>query len=388
MVNLKIFKSRLAAFLLSVIFCIAMAVISLAAPYAVHIRANAEEAPAPTRVVGYLPNWSYQAYKELDLSALTHVNIAFCNADSSGNISGGIPDSEMRAIVSKAHENNVKVMAALGGGGYCDGYRSLIDSQSKIDTLNANVAAFCEQYGLDGIDLDIELGSGDSIWNNYGAWVTSLRTVCDEHGWQLSTATAQWVAEKVTPQTFALFDFVNVMAYDNDSSGTTSHSSYEFAEECLRYFSVQKQVPAEKLVLGVPFYGRGYSANGALDWNSYLSFGDLVAIDAANFNVDNYNGVAYTGAATMREKCRLAKEYGGVMIWEITLDAEGEYSLLGVIKEEMSPADVPGGPAEGAEETPKDNKTLWIVLSSVAAVLVIAVVAAVVVRAKKKKDAK
>ena len=33
---------------------------------------------------------------------------------------------------------------------------------------------------------------------------------------EMSTATAQWVAKKVTPETFALFDFVNVMAYDND----------------------------------------------------------------------------------------------------------------------------------------------------------------------------
>ena len=42
---------------------------------------------------------------------------------------------------------------------------------------------------------------------------------------EMSTATAQWVARKVTPETFALFDFVNVMAYDNDEDAH-SHASY------------------------------------------------------------------------------------------------------------------------------------------------------------------
>ena len=60
-----------------------------------------------TRVVGYLPDWSYSAYKNIDFSALTHINIAFCNPNSKGELSCGIPDSEMQQIVEKAHANNV-----------------------------------------------------------------------------------------------------------------------------------------------------------------------------------------------------------------------------------------------------------------------------------------
>ncbi len=301
------------------------------------IESPKEEIPQEqVRVVGYLPNWSYREYENIDFSAITHLNIAFCNVGSDGQIASGISNSDMYAIIEKAEECGVKVMAALGGGGYSEPYRNLISTPQKIDTLNKNIESFCVKYGLDGIDLDIELASNDSIWNNYDEWVEALRVLCDEHDWQLSTATAQWVAGNVSAQTFELFDFINVMAYDNDTWGEKSHSSYEFAVDCLNYFHTNKTIPKEKLVLGVPFYGRGYSSNGALDWNSYQSFEDIVAIDVGNFNSDSYNGIAYTGADTMVKKCQLAKEYGGIMIWELTLDAKGEYSLLSLIGNQLN----------------------------------------------------
>ena len=111
----------------------------------------------------------------------------------------------------------------------------------------------------------------------------------------------------------------------------------------------------------------------------------LVAINAGNFNVDYYDGVAYTGAPTMREKCALAKDYGGIMIWELTLDAEGEYSLLAVIKQEMLPA-VPEVPETTDGEGKKDEDyTLYVVIPVVCAVAVGGAAAVTVVILKKKK---
>ena len=288
-----------------------------------------------SRVVGYLPDWSYQAYGNLDFTALTHLNIAFCNPDSAGNLSCWIPDGEMLNIVNKAHSSDVKVLAALGGGGGCDGYLSLIDTPEEMADFNEKIMTYCETYNLDGIDLDIELGYSHEIWKYYADWVSSLRVLCDERGYEMSTATAQWVAVNVTHETFSLFDFVNVMAYDNDAD-ERSHADMEFAQSSLQYFNVQKKIPRDKLVLGVPFYGRGYTADGALDWNSYVAFSELIAMDAANYDSDLYDGIAYNGASTMREKCTLAKGYGGIMIWELSQDAAGEHSLLSLIKDEMT----------------------------------------------------
>lgn len=234
--------------------------------------------------------------------------------------------------------------------------------------LDNKIEEYCERYGLDGIDLDIELGSGDAIWDNYGIWVADLRSVCDEHGWLLSTATAQWVAQDVSEEIFAMFDYINVMAYDDDKRGRTSHASYEFALDCLEYFGTTKNIPRGKLVLGVPFYGRGYTSEGSLDWNSYVSFADLIADNAENYSRDEYDGIAYNGADSMRAKCELAKDYGGIMIWEISQDAEGEYSLLQVIKEEILPEPDPNIPDDRDEK----NNTIAIVILTITGALVLA----------------
>ena len=48
------------------------------------------------KVIGYLPEWNYQPYKELDFSALTHINIAFFEPDAAGVLQCDIPDSELK----------------------------------------------------------------------------------------------------------------------------------------------------------------------------------------------------------------------------------------------------------------------------------------------------
>lgn len=301
----------------------------------IHIAPFRVESASVIRLVGYLPDWAYSVYKNIDFEALTHLNIAFCNPDKNGNISCSIPDMELENIICKAHENNVKVMAALGGAGGCDGYLPLINNSNRMNDFNKKIMDYCEKYDFDGIDLDLELNSGHEIWNYYGDWVNSLRNLCDERGFELSTASARWLGVKVSADTFSKFDFINVMAYDNDLS-KISHADMSYALELLDYFHKQKNISKDKLVLGVPFYGRGYNADGSLDWNSYMPFSKIIASDPQNFYADNYNGIAYNGAALIAEKCALSKEYGGIMIWELTQDAAGEYSLLKLIKEKLA----------------------------------------------------
>lgn len=286
-------------------------------------------------VIGYLPEWHYQPYKELDYSALTHINIAFFEPDHTGALQCDIPDSELKKIVNRAHENGVEVYAALGGASNSSGFCDFIDTPEEMRSFDEDLMALCEGFDFDGIDLDIEVGSGDRIWSFYGGWCSDLRERCDAQGMGLSTATAQWVAVKVSPETFALFDHVNVMAYDNDED-RYSHSSYEYAVECLDYFRNTKKIPAEKLVLGVPFYGRGYDDNGNLDWNKEMTFAEIISESPEHYSLDSYNGIVYNGAETIAKKAELALGYGGIMIWELTHDGKGEYSLLKVIADTLA----------------------------------------------------
>ena len=90
-----------------------MAVLCTITFLAVPINTGARNSETIPRVVGYLPDWHYKAYKDIDFSALTNINIAFCNPDSKGNLSCDIPDDDLCKIVSIAHENDADVFAAL-----------------------------------------------------------------------------------------------------------------------------------------------------------------------------------------------------------------------------------------------------------------------------------
>ena len=123
----------------------------------------------PRRVVGYLPDWSYQYYTKVDFSALTHLNIAFCNPDENSNISCNIPDDTLQTIIDTAHAHNVKVMPSVATTVSSITFASLIDTPEEITRLNDNLIAYCQKFGFDGIDLDVERGSTDAVWNYYGS---------------------------------------------------------------------------------------------------------------------------------------------------------------------------------------------------------------------------
>lgn len=89
---------------------------------------SAADSEAPRRIVGYLPDWNYRPFSELDLGQLTHINIAFCNPDENDTLHSDIPQQKLKDIISTAHENDVEVFAALGGGGGCDGYLQHVDT--------------------------------------------------------------------------------------------------------------------------------------------------------------------------------------------------------------------------------------------------------------------
>ena len=293
-----------------------------------------EPSEGKKKIVGYLPDWSYSFYKTMNFDELTHINIAFCNPDETGNLSCYIPDKELNNIVEKAHSNNVSVLASLGGAGGSENYLELVSGTEKINEFNKKILEYCKKYNFDGIDLDIEGEIEPEFWNYYEEWCVSLRKLCDENNLLLTNATAYWVSRHSSDKVYECFDFLNIMAYDNDVD-PVSHSSYDYAVYCLDYFSTSRGIPKEKLVLGVPFYGRGYIGDRTLDWSSYIKKKKIISQDSSYYQKDEFNGIEYNGASTMSAKCDLAKNYGGIMIWEITQDAKGEYSLLTLISNKL-----------------------------------------------------
>jgi len=282
------------------------------------------------RCVGYIPTWRYAFYETLDWNALTHVNIAFCNPDTLGNMQNPFRQNPevFHRIVAKAHENGVKVLASLGGGGGGKNYPALIKSDQVRKDFCAKIMDYVKEYNLDGVDVDLEEGPGHSLWSIYEPFILDLRKYCTEEGILLTTAITTWYSDDITDAALKCFDFINIMAYND---GFKQHSSMEMTKKMARHYHEVRGIEPANIVIGVPFYG--YPSDGG--FGNSKNYRDIVTLYPKAWKKDYAGNIGYNGAKTIKEKSLLARHYGGIMIWELSSDTNDNRSLLKVIKKNL-----------------------------------------------------
>lgn len=274
------------------------------------------------KVVGYMPSWS-GSVNAIQYSKLTHINYAFLLPTATGGLQSIENPSKLSSIVSLAHANGKKVLIAVGGwnDGDDSGFESLAANGSYRTTFINNLLGFVSQYGLDGVDIDWEYPDAGASANNYVSLMTQLSTALHNQGKLLTAAVVGTGGESILSSVFAQVDFLNIMAYDYNNY---DHSTYSYASQAINYWK-GRGLAAGKAILGVPFYGRP-------SWETYAA---LIARGADPYS-DTYSGVGYNGINTIKAKTDLAyNSGGGIMIWELSGDATGTYSLLSAINTEL-----------------------------------------------------
>lgn len=275
--------------------------------------------------------------KHLDLTKITHLNIAFVNPDSTGQFH--TPD-DIKKVARLAHEKNVQVLLSIGGGSPPKYLLNFLvpDQQAAFIT---SLVTITTQNHLDGIDVDLE---GAMIDQNYESFVTNLKLALQVKKKAMTAAIASYYAEQYTDNALQQFDFVNVMSYDKtgpwnpDKPG--QHASYSLATDDVEYWSNVRHIAKEKLGLGLPFYGYGFGKGAPED----MSYGDIVTQYPGSENADQVTVpgggiIYYNGAATIKEKTKLALDStGGIMIWQLLQDAKNKHSLLTLIYNEVKEA--------------------------------------------------
>lgn len=304
-----------------------------------NVKASEPEKPIKKdfKVVGYMFAGGdlMAASAKIDFTKITHLNIAFLNPDVTGTFAAVTGLSE---LAKKAHNNNVKIIAAFAGGEPPQYLKELI-KPDKSKVLIDGLMLLIQTYGLDGIDVDLE---GDFVNENYEAFVVSLSAELKKQNKLMTAAVATWNSAAYSNKALALFDMINIMSYDQtgpwrkDMPGP--HSTYEAAEADFKHWNVARGIPAEKLILGVPFYAYGFGADIA----ESLTYGEIVnaypGAEKADFwELPGKGTFYYNGLATIKKKVAfsLANKAGGVMIWQLLGDAEGEYSLLNAIHNDI-----------------------------------------------------
>ena len=319
----------------------------------------------PYKVVSYITDRYDEILPEkLDLSGITHVNYGFLFLRADDVF---VRRPEFLELVSKTcKEQGVKLLASLqqwGGQRFDERCRT----EEARRTLAAQVREVVDKYGLDGIDVDWEypgynLRTGEEIADfkdeYYILFMQALRDVLPG---KLLTIAHGGEPRYWQHTNFAslhpILDYINLMGYDfNWPTLGSSHQSNLYpgsvgaaAEECrklgvpglsddaaIRYYRSQG-VPAEKINIGVPYYG--YVAHQGPE--GYLTYDKILELletdphyrleydEAAHQSYVTKDGVfhiAFDDERTLAEKCRYVKEngLGGIMDWVYGHDPKGQ----------------------------------------------------------------
>ncbi len=319
---------------------------------------------------------------QVDAKYLTRINYAFANIQGGRMVLGAPADAQNFAQLTALRNSNPRltVLVSVGGWLWSTNFSDMALTAESRRVFEESVMEFLAQYDLDGLDIDWEYpglpGAGHPFRaedkQNFTALVKELRERFDAEtrktGRRLYLTIAMGAGDDVIAQTEMrkvqkYVDTVNLMTYDYYEAGsdaTTGHHAPLFADpadpkkassdETVRDYE-KAGVPAEKILLGVPFYGRewgevaeqnnglfqpgkvipgAYAPYSAITMNmlgqGFTRYWDDAAKVPYLYNAEKHIFVSYEDPESLSLKCKYVREHklGGVMFWEYFGDHDGK----------------------------------------------------------------
>lgn len=307
---------------------------------------SGEEAIAASReskvVVAYVTSWSEVMP---DPQYMTHINYAFGHVNESFNGVKIDNEERLRQIVDlRKQKPELKVLLSIGGWG-----SGRFSEMAANDEYRRAFAADCDrvvkEFALDGIDIDWEyptssmanISSSPDDTENFTLLMQDIRAaIGNEKELTLATvASARYIDFKaILPSV----DFVNIMAYDMTSAPKHHSALYpsghsgDITSDGAVTAHLKAGVPPSKLVMGMPFYGRGgdgypsfqdYNKVGNTD-TQYTEKWDEVAQVPYLADKNDTLVFGFENPRSLAIKCQyiLDKDLLGGMYWDYSGDNE------------------------------------------------------------------
>ncbi|KAJ3084522.1 hypothetical protein HDU99_000268 [Rhizoclosmatium hyalinum] len=230
--------------------------------------------------VGYITSWGqyYQGNCKQDVSTIskkkwTHLIYAF------GAISGNNIVLDVNAdlpYVTKLRAQGIKIILSVGGWGAASAFVGVASSSANRQAFAASAMSIFTQYGFDGIDLDWEFPTSykdtngkvipGSDGDNLAKLIQTLRNAFRANKAKHYTIS---LAVPVIPTVYnypladmaKYCDFVNVMTYDLNGpwdSSALPNTDNRIIKATFQSLLKTAKFPANKLLLGLAYYGRTY----------------------------------------------------------------------------------------------------------------------------------
>lgn len=351
----------------------------------------------PRIFLAYLASWPKFDISTIPAEKLTHICYAFANVDDGRVVlprcAGPNANDDALQLAEqqfvqlrnlKRRNPQLKLMISIGGWG-ADGFSDAALNEQSRTAFVESAVQFMLMRQLDGIDLDWEYPSNamagitarEQDRHNFSLLLQALRLRLDKQSdmeqrtadtrYQLSIAAGagQYYLDGVEiNQVAAACDFINLMTYDfyNGWAKQAGHHANLYtsasdptgdsADRSVALFQANG-VPAEKLVLGCPLYGRALDGVGAAGLgefgragsNSAPSFRqiDTELLPSGRFQrywdtkaqapwlFDGDRFISYEDRESIALKGQYVRQQklAGAMFWELTEDHE--FGLLNAL---------------------------------------------------------
>ena len=234
-------------------------------------------------------NWGRLPTDEIDWDAFTHLYYFALSANTDGTLAEIRPYQNMgpdrvNAIVKAAHNAETYVLYSIGGWGNHEGFSNAISPENR-QTFVENIISVMQEWGFDGVDLDME-PIRDSDVENYKAFVRKLYAALKDLKTPLSSPPLLVAATAWQPEMFSelqeYFDQINLMTYDLSgpwggwvswhnspvySGGHTfprSNRALPSVDRMVGEF-LEAGVSRRKLGIGIDFYGYVWQGGSGTD---------------------------------------------------------------------------------------------------------------------------
>ncbi len=346
------------------------------------------EAGTKPVVIGYVGGFKGLVNtEEIEAKKLTHINYAFVNVqDGKAFLTNEKTDSTNFRKLKLLKEANpdLKILISLGGWAWSENFSDAVLTDASRKIFAKSSVDIIKKYDLDGVDIDWEYpgmaGEEGNVYRpedkqNFTLMFQAIRYELDlleeEIGKKklLTTAVpgfASFLGVTEMGKAQQYLDYVNLMTYDLFQGDTVVHHASLYAtdkykteksaDDAVKAYTAAG-VPVEKLVMGLPFYGRmfkvaklerglgqkqtsqeyidGYTyiKDSLVNKKGFKEYRDDVAKVPYLLNASTGEILSYEDETSVSEKCKyvLDKKMAGVMFWEYTSDPKS-YLLNAVDK--------------------------------------------------------